>query len=339
MTVPHLPEQPEAGQHAASRSLFRGLIDYAGLFPPSQLPLDEAIRNFARYREENDRWMLSRFIIPAGKLEELDGYSDELFTRRPPFRFSVIVPGTSSFDSFLASFRGNLRRIQQFERRHGDRVRVEMLETKLPIDEASAENPETLLPFFESLERAVLDEIGRSLPLFAEVPWGGDYDVAFEHVSTAIGWYNGQPEGRRIQVGFKLRCGGVEPADVPEPEVVASAIFHTLRAKIPFKATAGLHHPVRHYRDEFGGMMHGFLNVFGAGVLGRVHRLDRDELLEIVREDDPRAFKLTERSFSWRALSASIDDVERARAENFISYGSCSFDDPREDLVRLKLLH
>ena len=52
-------------------ALLHNIIDYAGLFPPANLPLDEAIHNFIRYREAPEHWMLSRFIIPAVKLDEL----------------------------------------------------------------------------------------------------------------------------------------------------------------------------------------------------------------------------------------------------------------------------
>ena len=44
--------------NASLRALLTGVVDYAGLFPPARLPLDEAIRNYARYRQGSDAWML-----------------------------------------------------------------------------------------------------------------------------------------------------------------------------------------------------------------------------------------------------------------------------------------
>jgi hypothetical protein len=44
--------------------LLTGLIDYAGLFPPAKLSLDQAIRNYAAYRQCPERWMLGKFVIP-----------------------------------------------------------------------------------------------------------------------------------------------------------------------------------------------------------------------------------------------------------------------------------
>src|SRR5438445_5076250 len=75
------------------RALLEGVIDYAGLFPPAKLPLDQAIRNYARYRQEPEAWMLGRFVIPAARLGELERYHDELFQTGPPFAFAVLGPG------------------------------------------------------------------------------------------------------------------------------------------------------------------------------------------------------------------------------------------------------
>ena len=66
------------------QALLQGVIDYAGLFPPASLSLDESIRNYARYLREPDRWMLGRFICPAARLSELPPYLDELFAEGEP---------------------------------------------------------------------------------------------------------------------------------------------------------------------------------------------------------------------------------------------------------------
>src|SRR5262245_38924762 len=68
-----------AAMNPALRALLGGIIDYAGLFPPAQLPLEEAIRNYARYRTEPESWMLGRFVIPATRLKELAELGKELF--------------------------------------------------------------------------------------------------------------------------------------------------------------------------------------------------------------------------------------------------------------------
>src|SRR4051812_41630301 len=61
------------------RTLLAGIIDYAGIFPPARLPLEQAIRNYARYRQGPASWMLGRFVCPAAQLTPLAPLIDELF--------------------------------------------------------------------------------------------------------------------------------------------------------------------------------------------------------------------------------------------------------------------
>ena len=40
------------------RRLMEESIDYAGLFPPAELPMRATVENFARHRASPERWML-----------------------------------------------------------------------------------------------------------------------------------------------------------------------------------------------------------------------------------------------------------------------------------------
>src|SRR5436190_17389433 len=89
---PNRQNEAPQGERAMRRSLrvlLEGVIDYAGLFPPAKLPLDQALRNYARYRHEPEGWMLGRFVCPASRLVELVPFHEELFAAGPPFVFSV----------------------------------------------------------------------------------------------------------------------------------------------------------------------------------------------------------------------------------------------------------
>src|SRR5579875_1274910 len=136
---------------ASLRALLTELIDYAGLFPPARLPLDQAIRNYARYRQGNDAWMLGRFIVPASRLEDLEPYHEELFGVDPPFAFSVLGRGGGSLTEFLTNLRDDLRDVAAFRKRHGGRVRVDVLEMRLPPDLADPLLPESALSLYKSL--------------------------------------------------------------------------------------------------------------------------------------------------------------------------------------------
>ena len=52
------------------RSLLTGLVDYAGLFPPAELAMAQAVEKYASYRKGAHTWMLGRFVLPVPRLEE-----------------------------------------------------------------------------------------------------------------------------------------------------------------------------------------------------------------------------------------------------------------------------
>lgn len=138
----------------------------------------------------------------------------------------------------------------------------------------------------------------------------------------------------------KLRMGGV----VAEAFPLADAIVLMLKAladrHLALKATAGLHHPVRSrhpFTYEAGsaaGTMHGFMNVALAAAL--LHSGGTSgEALQILGEEDPRAWKVAPDGIEWRGVRWSADQLQAVRQDFFISIGSCSFEEPIRDLERL----
>ena len=119
----------------------------------------------------------------------------------------------------------------------------------------------------------------------------------------------------------KVRCGG---SVIPSVSALAELIQACRRLDVPFKATAGLHQPLRH-DDE-----HGFLNLLAAAVFG-----DEDEALA---EEDPGAFAVSGDAFRWRDREAGAKEIARVRRELFVSFGSCSAQEPIDGLAALGLL-
>lgn len=323
------------------QALLAGVIDYAGLFPPAKLPLEEAIRNYAHYRTEPESSMLGRFICPAARLAELAPF-EELFRDGPPFVFSVLGRGGNSVEEFLDGMRADLEAIQAFRSRHQGRALVDVLEVKM-----SPELAETLLPApipssgsLPSLPIADMNLTG--LNVYVETELRLDWRPALVRVTSRLGYDNArfsQSGSTSTKMGFKLRCGGLEASAFPSAEQVASVLDACRTAAIPLKCTAGLHHPMRHFNSEIGTSMHGFLNVFGAGVLAHARRLEESRLQQIIEEEDPGAFRFDEAGFQWRDVRASMEEIVTARKVAVISFGSCSFDEPREDLLALGLLN
>ncbi len=135
----------------------------------------------------------------------------------------------------------------------------------------------------------------------------------------------------------KIRAGGVVPESIPTVDQLADFILRCAELDLPFKATAGLHHPIRAshpltYEDGAPtAIMHGFLNLFLAAAFAWAGQQDIHPLLS---ETDPGAFRFDDRAH-WRDWSLTTDEVTDARHHFAHSFGSCSFTEPLESLQQL----
>jgi hypothetical protein len=230
------------------RILLANLIDYAGLFPPAALTMQDAVRNYARYRDGEFAWALGKFVVPEARAKEV------------PAEFPKSVLG---------------------------------------IDEVKFEDIENAAPgaYVETADIAQLDEIAR--------------------------------RGLRA----KIRTGGVTTDAFPAVGNVAAFLRACKARNIAFKATAGLHHPLRCVKaltyepNAPVGTMHGFLNVFLAAAM-----LDHADA--ILAERDPRAFAFDDDGARWRDQRVSIEELRVMRGFA-TSFGSCSFEEPIDDLKEL----
>ena len=304
---------------ASLRTLLTGIIDYAGLFPPAKLSLDQAIRHYADYRRQSNAWMLGRFVIPAARLEDLAPYQEELFRSKTPFSFSILSRGGGSLTEFLTNLRDDLRDLGAFRKLHGDRVKVDVIETRLPPELLNPAETESALSLFKTLQVFPVVDL---FP-FCEAP--GHVEDLLEQLSRMPG----------ERIGFKLRCGGLDAAAFPASQQIALALRKCLDASVPFKATAGLHHPLPRYDEGAKARMHGFVNVFLAGVLAHARNLDAEQIAELLDDTDPSHFKFTEKTVSWRRHRATTAEIQAARQEFVLSFGSCSFEEPCADLRSL----
>ena len=293
----------------SARALLAALVDYAGLFPPAALSMDDAVAEYARWRRSPEAWMLGRFVLPASRLTEL-GRAAEAHLPDPgtgePWRLSALLGGDVHGDSSLAT---------SFNRSHAGRAIVDAVELK-------AGSPEEA--------EAALEALPAGLAAFVEVPLG----VELDGILAVL---------RRRGASAKARTGGVVPEAIPDPADVARFLAACAAAGVPFKATAGLHHAVRAEHplaDEPGSpraRMHGFLNVFAAAAFARAGAPASD-LETVLREEDATAFRLEGEALAWRGLRVEAEALASTRRGFATSFGSCSFAEPVADLRSLGVL-
>ena len=296
----------EADTVTALRTLLGGIVDYAGLFPPAGLDMPAAVRNYASYLSAADAWMLGRFVVPVARLAELESaLSGAPATPGREWRLTALA---------IADIDAEVERARAFNASHLNRARIDVLETKAAS-----------LGEIERTARAVEN----AFPTFVELPLTADVDPLLAALNER-------------GLSAKLRTGGVVPDAFPSAEQVARFLRGCVRAGVPFKATAGLHHPLRaSYRLTYDdgaptGLMFGYLNVFlTAGLMA--NGLSDADAVRLLDERDPGAFELRDDTVGWRGHLLTAEQAQRVRERVAVSFGSCSYREPVDELRALTL--
>jgi hypothetical protein len=310
------------------------IIDYAGLFPPAKLNLSDALRNFLKYRDGDNNFMLSKFICPVKLLQDLEVLSNSQFKGHDLIYLSVISSGGKGTEDFKTNLGNDLKLWKKFSSKNNEGFKINSFEVKLPDEFINKNNSNETASFIDDVSAEVKEEISDPVFIFFEGSLSEDRKDNFKHLINGIEIHN----LNNFNSGFKLRTGGVDAASFPSSETIAYCIRECLDRKVPMKFTAGLHHPFRHYDKSIGTMMHGFVNVFGAGVIAMRHDISNTGIEEILNDENPDNFIFTDDFFSWKDWKIEIADIDYARKNLVLSYGSCSFDEPVDDLKSLNLL-
>lgn len=297
---------------SAIRALLTESIDYAGLFPPAALAMAVAVENYARYQNEPAAWALGRFVLPVSRLgefeEEVGRYLPDTLTTQS-WRLALL-PGPD-----LAR---DLELIADFNRRHAVRTPSLVADT-LEVKATSVRGIED-----------IMHRIPRSLQAYIEIPIDRDP----RDLLAAIGRLGGRA---------KVRTGGVTNEAFPTTEELIRFLSGCLQADLSFKATAGLHHPLRAaYRltyapDSPSGMMFGFLNLFLATAFLRAG-MEETDAAQLLEEGSPEALQFDDAGVTWRGHRVSLNELREARRLGVVSFGSCSFTEPIGDLEAIHLL-
>lgn len=302
---------------SALRQLIQNSIDYAGLFPPAALPLEEVVDNYAAYLESEDQDYLARIILPAGKLEPFQQLrahhsSDKIWPISclvPPIQWNSGNQDSAAFDSAWEL-------IQTFNQS----------QTAAIVDAV-----EIRLQHVDCVEPTIA-AVPAGIAAFLEVPWNEDPTPLITSIAT-------HKSGRSVYA--KIRTGGVTPDLIPSPETVANFIATSARHNLGFKATAGLHHPIRgtfpltYEPDSDSAEMHGYLNVFLASAFAFAGNADQKSITAILQNTNPQRFVFEADQIRFDEISISVAAIEQARSSGIFSFGSCSFVEPTEEVRAL----
>lgn len=321
-------------QSITLNAFMKNIIDYAGLFPPAKLPLNTAFDNYLKYRKCEYNNFLSRFICPAGKLSELGNILNDKADNHTDISISVLSKSGDNLDNFIKNFKDDLKTWKEFHTHFVNSVKTNSFELRLPDELFTSKDSNKLSETLNFISGEIKNALNQNVFIFCECLIIDDWNEDFKFLINGISEHNLTENN----AGFKLRTGGVTANAFPDSEVIAFAIKECLDRAVPMKCTAGLHHPYRHLDKEIGAMMHGFINVFGAGIIAMRHNVSHFELIEILNDENSDNFIFTDEYFSRDKYKISIEDIELARNQLMISFGSCSFDDPVSDLKKLNLL-
>jgi hypothetical protein len=292
-------------------ALLTELVDYAGLFPPAGEEMRPALESYASYLESPDRVALGRFIVPVSRLKELERAGSDLMPlgdSSEPWRLSVLV---------AEDVRGAAAEMLEFNRRHSGES--DAGQAVIDVVELKATTP-------NEIGHQRNDLPARFIAYF-EIPIISDVSPLVKAIATA---------GARA----KVRTGGITPEAFPRAERIVDFIAACKDEGVAFKATAGLHHAVRgEYRLTYEpgsakATMYGFLNLFIAAALLYTGESE-DTALAALEDSDPSAFTFSDDAIQWREKRIALEQIVMFRSRFAISFGSCSFREPVDELASL----
>ena len=286
---------------SAIRSLMAGMIDYAGLFPPAALDMKAVVGNYSEYASGQENSALGRLIVPVGRLSEFTDVFNEVCCdeRERAWLLSVIGSDDPVENATLIdSFTQGAVLIDAIELKASDPGSAKRLLTGLP---------DGLIAYIEFPP----DKASEMLPVLAQ-----------------------------FGALAKIRMGGLTHDAIPDPVTVARFLIACADSQIPFKATAGLHHAVRgEYEldddsDSPPLTMHGFMNVFLAAALAWLGK-EEESIVATLEQESAMVFRVSEDSVRWQGSAVTTSQVGMMRRDFGISFGSCSFLEPIEELKAL----
>lgn len=275
------------------------LVDDAAMFPPGNAPLDRAVAEHYQHRCAPYAELIGGFVASDRVLPQLLALlSAEQDQRDSRLDLKLVVTGGA----------GAIEPAVRWATR-SERIRLAGLEIALRDEEDLAHNARRMTAAVDALETELAD-----VPVYVEPPR--------THGSLTPGWLAALDELAAHELRLKFRTGGVTPDAFPGVDELAGWIEAALDRETAFRCTAGLHHAIRCPDPQTGATQHGFLNV----LLATRASLDGEDPAPVLADSHLR-----------ERLGVADPDALAGARNWFVSFGSCSIVEPRDELAELDL--
>jgi hypothetical protein len=313
------------------KSFLETIIDYAGMYPPAKLPFDEAFANYLEYLQDDYGWMISKFVLDSKTIQKLREFVEKNDTGRNKISLTVLLEKENSETDLKKNIEDELREFSDLTASLKEQIQIDSFEFKIPEDMILKNSTKEVSYLLDLVSETVRSAMQKPVFIFYE---GKSEKRYIKLLIDALAQHN----SKSYNSGLKLRTGSTELNPMPDVADIVFAIRTCLDREIPMKFTAGLHHPLRHFDSPSGKDVHGFFNVFAAGIIAFRHNISDFGLMEIINDKDANDFIFTDEYFSWKDWKISIEEITGARKNLVTAFGSCSFDEPVDDLKKLNLI-
>lgn len=305
----------------ARTAALAGLFDDAAMFPPANRSLAESLAAHRGHRRRDRSWLVRRLLVTASRVNDLMaalGEDDHI-------EVGVVLDrgGAGTFAETVSADISSLARLARDER-----VDLTGIEVRVVGEDPEAE-VSAVLTGIQGARLPRPPQVAIEVPVTARP--AGEVLTGLKAIEVAR---HSDGVGRSLMA--KVRCGGTERGTVPADVELAGFLMVCATSRIPFKATAGLHHPTRTENPDTGDLEHGFLNLLGAAV--NAFQGAGLAAIEETLARPPAELRLGSGALVIGDAVVESVVLGMVRASFFTGIGCCDVLDPITDLAALNVL-
>ncbi len=306
--------------------LLDAAIDYSGMFPPNKLDLREALREYVEFSNSGRAGLLSRFVIPFERIQDLAQFADKKHKLKGPLNLCIAGPEIQTLTQFKNVILTMEQQILEAHSEYPGELRSNILELKFPSKSVINLNPEELV---KALEAVVLRTAeSRLLPhrVFFEIPEQALNIDTTKKIIKVIAAHNKSVLKRKVDnylfSGLKINCGFADAGTEVTDEYLAETILFARDTNVAVKFSGDINTAYPGFDKQSGTKIHGFINILAASILAYTQDLNLEETVEVLEDRNPENFVFKDGYFKWRELAAPVMEIKMLRMLSITSFNS-----------------